>query len=235
MKVQQNCSVTGNLTYIVSTYNPVTNVTNFTTLNNGGGCLPLPGITATTTVQTISYPFSSPAYQMTLNIDCLFGSSFVVQAISSILGTGQSQILISSVTCGSLTMVFSCGSSISPQDAQATCLSIINSACNPTTTLYQKLQGISCGTFNASGSKSSTSLYGLFALVALPVLILFCLILWYRTRQREADNQYMQDTATFSNVASSPQALGTQQYYPAPSTFTQPSPYAPVDPYMKPY
>jgi hypothetical protein len=235
MKPLQNCT-TGNTTILVAAYNRTTNITTYINFTNYGACLSLPGSSGISGVQTIVYPYLSLYYQMILNLDCLYGASYIVQTVASILGVDQGQIQIISISCGSLTVQFLCASTTSVQDATNICDAVVAGACSQSNQLYQKLQGQNCGRYTPPRSGSSTSLYALFALVALPVLILGCLILWYRTRQREADNQYMQDTATFSNVASSPQPLGAQQYYPPASTFTGAGPYPVVgDPYLKPY
>jgi len=73
---------------------------------------------------------------------------------------------------------------------------------------------------------SNHGLYGLFGLIAIPILCIIIICLLIRNSRRRADNQYMQDAATFSNVASGPQpiaaALPAPQYdlgkaYPYPT------------------
>jgi hypothetical protein len=73
---------------------------------------------------------------------------------------------------------------------------------------------------------SNHGLYGLFGLIAIPILCCCIIFLVVRNSRRRADNQYMQDAATFSNVASGPQpiaaALPAPQYdlgkaYPYPT------------------
>jgi hypothetical protein len=73
---------------------------------------------------------------------------------------------------------------------------------------------------------SNHGLYGLFGLIAIPILCCCAIFLVVRNSRRRADNQYMQDAATFSNVASGPQpiaaALPAPQYdlgkaYPYPT------------------
>jgi hypothetical protein len=239
MKPQQNCSL-GNVTVTISSFNFTTNTTTYYNISNGAACQTVPSgfnlAAATTQTIPINPSYNTPFFTFTLGVDCSVGSSFVQAKIASILNVSPSQIIITSVSCGSLTAVFQCGSALSSQDASSVCSKVMT-VCTPGSSLNNALNGLSCGSYGSNGSTSSTALYGLFALIALPVLICGCLILWYRSRQREADNQYMQDTATFSNVAASPQALGTEHYYPPPATFSNaPAGYVPAgDPYMKPY
>jgi len=179
---------------------------------------------------------SSSSYQLTLNKDCaLYGASEFVNDIVSTTLTGRStpttrgQISVISTRCGSVVVAFQCLSSISPEDAANLCLTIISEATTPGTPLHAKLQGTSGGVFVRQNDDSNNALYALFALLAIPVICLIAICLVAKAKRREADNQYMQDTATFSNVAATPQPLGAPGYY-------QPSSVVVEQQYMhKPY
>jgi hypothetical protein len=92
---------------------------------------------------------------------------------------------------------------------------LATSTCSPTTIVGAN-----------DNDDSNHGLYGLFGLIAIPLLCICLICLLVRNSRRRADNQYMQDAATFSNVASGPQpiaaALPAPQYdlgkaYPYPT------------------
>jgi hypothetical protein len=66
-----------------------------------------------------------------------------------------------------------------------------------------------------TGSGSNTALYGLFALAIIPVLLFFAICLFLMNRTRKADNQYAQDTSTFSTVAAQPYPAYGKDLYPS--------------------
>jgi len=195
-----------------------------------------PAVAPSGTSETTSFQFNSTAvYSLTLNKVCgVYGvTNFVADVVaSSLTGRGPttaSQIIILGSQCGSVIIQFRCSSSQSPQDADNLCATIVNDAQLPGTQLNARVQGIQGGQFTSSNNNSNTALYALFALLAIPLICVIGICLLVKAKQREADNQYMQDTATFSNVAASPQPLGAPGYYPAETNTG-------MDPYMhKPY
>jgi hypothetical protein len=66
-----------------------------------------------------------------------------------------------------------------------------------------------------SGSGSNTALYGLFALALIPVLLFLAICIFLMNRTRKADNQYAQDTSTFSTVAAQPYPVYGKDLYPS--------------------
>jgi hypothetical protein len=218
-RTMQNCSLSGQTLQTIRYYNATLNSTVTVTVNSSASCTTQSSvlIITTTSQSVITYPFTSPPFQMTLNLDCMTSTSTITAIVARLLGIDASTLTITSTSCGSLIVTYTCGSLSSSSDATSLCNYISTAACNPSSALGQTLQGTSCGMVNQSTKGSSAALFGLFALVAIPILILFGLFLWYRTSQREADNQYMQDTATFSNVATAPQPLGPAPLYPSPA------------------
>jgi hypothetical protein len=73
---------------------------------------------------------------------------------------------------------------------------LATSSCTPTTVVGAD-----------DNDDSNHGLYGLFGLIAIPILCCLIICLVIRNSRRRADNQYMQDAATFSNVASGPQPI----------------------------
>jgi hypothetical protein len=178
---------------------------------------------------------STKRYTITLNKDCSqYGATEFVNDVVSTPLTGRStttrsQIAVFGTHCGSVVVNFRCMSSVSPEDAANLCLTIINAAITPGTQLHAKTQGVQGGEFTEDNNESNNALYALFALLAIPVICVIGICLVAKAKQREADNQYMQDTATFSNVAATPQPLGAPGYYPTDTNIG-------MDPYMhKPY
>jgi len=173
-----------------------------------------------TNQETNTFQFTtSSLYSVTLNKVCgqYGGSNFVSDVVSSSLtgrtATTAGQLSIVGTVCGSVIITFQCLSSTSPQDATNLCQTIVSDAITPGTSLNAKVQGTTGGAFVVSSNSSNTALYALFALLAIPVICVIGICLVVRAKQREADNQYMQDTATFSNVAATPQPLGVHPGY----------------------
>jgi hypothetical protein len=112
--------------------------------------------------------------------------------------------------------------------ANELCARIVAEALNVNSCLGQRLKA-SGADENSDFDRdegSNEALFGLFALLLLPVLCCLCLCLIWRNRRRQADNQYMQDTATFSNVAAAPQPINAIDVIPA----SYPMPYDPKAP-----
>jgi hypothetical protein len=66
-----------------------------------------------------------------------------------------------------------------------------------------------------TGTGSNSALYGLFALAIIPVLLFFAICLFVMNKSRNADNQYAQDTSTFSTVAAQPYPNYGKDLYPS--------------------
>lgn len=186
----------------------------------------------TSGTQVSSYSYQSSDYQMTLQKDCnTWSVSFWTSTMDTVSVTGvgipsSGRVLLRSSSCSSVFVVFYCLSATSTADANALCNAVLSDATTSGTGLYNLLRGTQ-GSAVSSGKGSNTALYGLFALTAIPVLCLLLCFLLYLHRNRMADNQYMQDTATFSNVAASPQPLGQPPYYGPTDlpAYPQPPPY----------
>jgi hypothetical protein len=145
-------------------------------------------------------------------------------AIFNILGISPAEIQVDAYVATESTRrqtgdriraTFHCRSSVSVEDANAKCQRILNEANTPGSALANELRTISTGQKNdreGDDNGSDEALYGLFALAAIPIICIVILCLCLKNRKRQADNQYMQDTATFSNVAAQPQPIN----YPYP-------------------
>lgn len=185
---------------------------------------------AAPTNQTQARPYSSQnKYFITLGRECgtVTETSFRSDVASQ--GIDADAIADFTLTCGSVIATFTCRDSSSSANADATCQSILGAAngnlrssWNTQSTSYVPLQ---------QGSASNTGLYALFVLVLIPIFCIFCICLIVRNKKRRADNQYKQDTATFANVASSPQPINYPYPYAAEGQ-TVPYGYADV---AKPY
>jgi hypothetical protein len=145
-------------------------------------------------------------------------------AILNILGITPSEIVVDSYLSVDATRragsriraLFHCLSSVSLQEANSKCNRIVNEAGRQGSALNNELRAISASTTNDNTPKknhSDSALYGLFALAAIPIIIIVLCCLFLKNRKRSADNQYMQDTATFSNVAAQPQPINNPYPY----------------------
>jgi hypothetical protein len=145
-------------------------------------------------------------------------------ALNNILGITPAEILIESYiavesarrAAGDLIRAtFRCRSAVSEADADAKCQRIVNEANKKGSALANELRPVSSSLSEVSDDDedgSDSALYGLFALAAIPIICIVLCCLFMKNRRRKADNQYMQDTATFSNVAAQPQPIN----YPYP-------------------
>jgi len=160
-----------------------------------------------------------------------FPASTFLTDIQNTLGINSQFVNIQSYATdpatGYLRAIFTCNDFSSSAQADVTCLNIQNQALNSGTAFNAQVQGAqNCGvTANAPANHTSNhALFALFALALIPLLLCFIVVLLIINKKRAADNQYMQDTATFSNVASSPQnvayAAPSDKYYPSYPTPT---------------
>lgn len=167
---------------------------------------------AVSTNQTQARPFQSQnKYSVTLGREC--GTVTEASFRKDVANTGLDADAIAdlTLTCGSVIASFTCRDSSSSANADATCQSILDQANSGSLRTPWNTQGTSVVPLQ-KGSASNTGLYALFVLVLVPIFCIFCICLLLRNKRRRADNQYKQDTATFANVASSPQPIN----YPYP-------------------
>lgn len=164
------------------------------------------------TNQTQARPFQSQnKYYVTLGKECGTVSEATFRKDVASVGLDADAISDFTLTCGSVIVTFTCRDSSSSANADATCQSIIDQANSGLLRTPWNTQSTSVVPLN-KGSASNTGLYALFVLVLVPIFCVFCICLLLRNKRRRADNQYKQDTATFANVASSPQPIN----YPYP-------------------
>jgi hypothetical protein len=153
-----------------------------------------------------------------------YPSDRFLAAINNILGITPREVQLESYTAvdsaAHTAAVFRCRSEISVQDADATCARILREASTAGSALNNELKTLSTTTASTLAREEDDSdhaLYGLFALLAIPIICIVAACLFIKNRKRQADNQYMQDTATFSNVAAQPQPINNPYpYYDAP-------------------
>eukprot|EP00992_Anisonema_acinus_P001138 TRINITY_DN10390_c0_g1_i12.p1 TRINITY_DN10390_c0_g1~~TRINITY_DN10390_c0_g1_i12.p1 ORF type:complete len:500 (+),score=121.51 TRINITY_DN10390_c0_g1_i12:98-1597(+) len=224
MKFQPQGTQDCNLSSTVSLGTPITtnrkwdSVTRFVTSSTGStACwlyLSLDTTPPTAVVEQRALNYQSVnKYFLTLNKDCaVYGKTEFLDAFTraSITGRGilpSNTISVTSAVCASVRVDFSCLSTVSPQDADAICTQVVSDATTPGTPLHNEVRGVSGSTVVQDDDGSNTALFGLLALCALPIICLVGFVLMYKNSQRTADNQYMEDTARFSNVAASPQPL----------------------------
>jgi len=124
--------------------------------------------------------------------------------------------VLSYVEKNDITATFRCLSTQSIQHADGICASLVSDARTAGNSLNEQLNVVSTTVVDANDEdddgNSNTALYGLFGLIAIIPLAILAIFLFMKSKKRKADNQYMQDTATFSNVAASPQPIN----YPYP-------------------
>jgi hypothetical protein len=153
----------------------------------------------TTTTVTLFWTNST---FVNLNKDCaVYTDTMFLQAV---LGTMQwggitDTINVTAIACGSMTVYFSCGST--------TQVKALSNCANLRSQLQVKGVGLNNillvtlpDIFNPDGT-SNNGIYALYTLILLPIFCCVGFLLWYRMKQQQADTQYLQDTATFSNVA----------------------------------
>jgi hypothetical protein len=133
---------------------------------------------------------------------------------------------------------FKCNDLSSSSAADATCRVITDAALQEGSNFQLAVKATgTCENLPArTDDGSRTALFGLFGLMAIPILCILAICLLLKRHKRSADNQYMQDTATFSNVAAAPQAIAytiPQGYkepaiaYAMPQGFVEPGPPPP--------
>jgi len=161
-----------------------------------------------------------------------FPASQFLADVQNTLGISQNLVNIflyaTDSASGFLKVAFTCSDFASSAAADVRCQTIQSQALNSGTTFNAQVQGQNnCGVqvnTPSNAHKSNKALFALFALACIPLLICFFVCLLILNKRRQADNQYMQDTATFSNVASSPQnvayAAPSEKYYPSYPTPT---------------
>jgi len=161
-----------------------------------------------------------------------FPASQFLADVQNTLGISQTfvniQVYSTDSATGFLKVQYTCSDFASSAAADVKCQTIQTQALTSGTAFNAQVQGQnSCGIqVNTAPNKhqSNKALFALFALALIPLLICFFVCLLIINKKRQADNQYMQDTATFSNVASSPQnvayAAPSDKYYPSYPTPT---------------
>lgn len=196
------------------------------TCNPATGTLSL----AFTAVQATAPPQANPSLYTSTNEYCLLvrqdlttfdRSSFLNAIDANFASSGTTRNLVTVTTLGTdstnsnnLRVVFRCYDFSSVANADVRCQNILSVASNTNSGFAQQtLANGFCGSSavfpTGIRNESNHGLYGLFGLVAIPILLGLLIFLLVRNSRRRADNQYMQDAATFSNVASGPQPLAT--------------------------
>jgi len=196
-------------------------------------------------VQTPTLPQVNPALFISNNEYCIIvnqqldtwtRTDFLNAVVAFFPGTTQNLISITGFGLdqtrnNQIRVSFRCLDFTSVPGADQRCNSITTSANNQGSAFRNTILATStCQPTTIVGaddnSDSNHGLYGLFGLIAIPILCIIIICLLIRNSRRRADNQYMQDAATFSNVASGPQpiaaALPAPQYdlgkaYPYPT------------------
>jgi len=177
-------------------------------------------------VQTVSPSQVNPALFTSNNEYCIIVSqqldTFTRQAFVNAITTNFPTVttnLISIVGFGldqtrnnQIRINFRCLDFASAEAADQRCTQIVTSAQTPGSQFRTDvLATSSCTPTIVVGADdnddSNHGLYGLFGLIAIPILCCLIIFLVVRNSRRRADNQYMQDAATFSNVASGPQPI----------------------------
>lgn len=142
-------------------------------------------------------------YSLVLNKDCAsFPNTSFVNTIATTRNIPAATIIVLSYQCGSITAVFKCrGASVSAADA--TCTSITAEANRAGSALNTAL-GVQTATPRdapvSSSDESNEGLYALFALLLIPICCIVGAIM-YKRKTANADQQFAADTLTFSSVA----------------------------------
>jgi hypothetical protein len=163
--------------------------------------------------------FFSPATFVNLDQDCAtYGRlQFEVTAMH-ILGwipTSAPFLQVTDIFCGTktLTVLFKCGSSASVNDAVVQCANAKAMMERYGSDLFVAL-ATTRPRFDTDDNHSNNAVFALFTLVALPLICVLGCVFCYKSKQKEADNQYLQDTATFANVAVAQPAAPVYAYDP---------------------
>jgi hypothetical protein len=150
-----------------------------------------------------------------------FDQGMFLSAIDNSFAPGTTRSLISITNFGvdqshdnDIRITFRCLDFSSVVTADQRCQTIINTANTQGGSFASSILATGvCDPTQVVGTEeeddSNHGLYGLFGLLAIPLLCCLIIFLVVRNSRRRADNQYMQDAATFSNVASGPQPLAT--------------------------
>lgn len=145
--------------------------------------------------------YTSNTTFVNINKDCAaYSPEMFVSDMRSIQSLQSYEIVVLNMVCGSMTVFFQCRSFTNFATAQNLCNSIVASAQTPGSALWNKLSSTSPALKHRG--RSDNGIYALFVLILLPFFCVSAFIGFYKSKQREADNQYLQDTSTFANVAS---------------------------------
>lgn len=195
---------------------------------------------AATTTTTSTTSLSADTYSITLERDCDWPTNdnqfvrAIVEYYSERELTADNIVVVQKI-CGSTTINFRCRDTTIAA-ADALCRAIVNFAENKNSPLNLAL-GVAQQKYHKPRG-SDSGLFALYSLMFIPCCMACILIGYYKAKQQKADDQYLQDTATFSNLAHNkgpapmPPPQGFQpappvQYYPEPAYAPQPYPVAP--------
>jgi hypothetical protein len=158
-----------------------------------------------------------------LNKDCsTFTPTMFIITVSSLYSTlSPSSLYVVDMVCGSMTVFFRCAST-AWDAADLTCSAVKSVIETEYSGLYVSLQTTRPSYWVDDGT-SNNGIFALYTLIILPIFCVIGFIVWYRYKQNQADAQYLQDTATFSNAA----ARQTRPPYDA-TAYPAPAPMQPV-------
>jgi hypothetical protein len=140
--------------------------------------------TTTTTSTTTSTSVSGSPYNIVLNKDCTVFTTTVAQGI---IGAYYSLSRVSvSTACGSTMLTLLCNG-VSTSDANSYCSGIYNNILTPGSALNTQLSPVA--TSSGGGSSSNGGLYGLLALIAIPVILVLIAVIWFLKPKATPDEQ----------------------------------------------
>jgi len=184
---------------------------------------------------------SLQTYSITSFRDCdVFSEAEFVDTMTRLGGVDSYAVTVVSKDCGSTVVGFRCKSFTSSAAADATCALLVTKANTVGSDLNTALSIVNPG--RRKGRVSDNALYAIFVLILLPFLCCVIFIWWYKAKQKEADDQYLQDTQTFTQQAKAPAHGPPPPYYggpPPPHGYVAPPPEAypgyPAQGYAPPY
>lgn len=194
---------------------------------------PLQSIVPTNITSTLTWTYDT---FINLNKDCATFTDLMFDqtVLQSMQWDGvTNDVYVSGISCGSMTVYYRCGAK-DIATATANCLLLKIALQTKASSLNTILLVTLPATFNPDGT-SNNAIFALYTLIALPIFCCGGFLIWYRMKQSQADSQYLQDTATFSNTAArapyDPAAVPPPMtYQPAPQ-YVQPMQYQPTQPF----
>eukprot|EP00994_Dinema_validum_P006295 NODE_45_length_3118_cov_45.737374_g30_i0.p1 GENE.NODE_45_length_3118_cov_45.737374_g30_i0~~NODE_45_length_3118_cov_45.737374_g30_i0.p1 ORF type:complete len:922 (-),score=217.46 NODE_45_length_3118_cov_45.737374_g30_i0:353-3064(-) len=188
-------------------------------------------VSASTIASANRAQHKSNTYSLMLNRDCAtFTAVHFIDIITRLASPSVPTwvVTVNSIVCGSMTVTYHCNSFTSVAAATSTCSAIQAQAQNKHTDLSKELGTLT--TAVASDDSSNGSLFALFVLILVPIFCVIGAVVWYKTKRKEADKQYLHETSVFNSKGYNQQPGAPAQQPPqmAAQPMLPPPGYAPL-------